>query len=274
MGSAHFYDQVFPVLSLMPVWALLVICWLLQKGELCPGQRSRIQGELITLWTVLGVGLMMGMEAVVSGGLLVLGALGVVYGVLLSIWQSKLPGKRSIPDKAIYGALAPLGLFAVGVLWTYGSLVPLLMMMASGTALAHLLIVKARHRLQAFNLLLPVFGVVVAIVSLLVIAVMAALNSAEAMNEVLINDMLWYIGFPGGGAVSVAGAAVLTARQQPYPVGGGHFPAVCLPGIGHRCFQPVVEPSVLSKSQAGVSAPACGQPLHLCWPDQLSVTGL
>ena len=195
MGSAHFYDQVFPVLSLMPVWALLVICWLLQKGELCPGQRSRIQGELITLWTVLGVGLMMGMEASVSGGLLVLGALGVVYGVLLSVWQSKLPGKRSIPDKAIYGALAPLGLFAVGVLWSYGSLVPLLMMMASGTALAHLLIVKARHRLQAFNLLLPVFGVVVAIVSLLVIAVMAGLINGEAIDEVLIKDMIWYIGF-------------------------------------------------------------------------------
>lgn len=195
LRSENFYDQVFPVLSLMPVWALLVICWILHKGQLCPGQRSRIQGELITLWTVLFVGLMMGFESLVPGWVMVLGAIGGGYGLLLSIWQSKLPGKRSIPDKAIFGALVPLGLFALGVLVSYGSVMPVLMMMVAGTAFCHLIIVKARHRLEAFNLLLPTFGVVIAILCLFIVAIIAALSDPQEVTSQLISDLLWYIGF-------------------------------------------------------------------------------
>jgi len=194
-----FYNMVFPVLSLMPIWALVIICLLLKKGELCPGQRSRFQGELITIWTILFVALMMGVESAIAGWILIIGALGAGYGVLLSIWQGKLPGKRSIPDKAIYFALAPLGIFSIGVLCSQANAFAILPMIITGTVLAHLLLVKAKSRLQAFNKILPFIGVAAVLVSLIVVMTLIGFGTNEALSAEQINDFMWFIGILIGG---------------------------------------------------------------------------
>jgi hypothetical protein len=194
--------MVFPVLSLMPVWALVIICLLLKKGQLCPGQRSRFQGELITVWTILFVALMMGVESAIAGWILIVGALGSAYGVLLSIWQGKLPGKRSIPDKAIYFSLVPLSIFGFGVLCSQPSAFAVLPMIITGTVLAHLLLVKAKSRLQAFNKILPFVGVAAVLVSLIVVMIMLASGSEVNLTNEQLNDFMWFIG------ILVAGIAL------------------------------------------------------------------
>lgn len=199
MVADNFYNMVFPVLSLMPIWALAIICFLLKNGELCPGQRSRFQGELITIWTILFVAIMMGFESTTAVWILVIGIIGGAYGVLLSIWQGKLPGKRSIPDKAIYFSLIPLTIFALGVLFSQQTPFSLLPMIVAGSVLAHLLLVKAKHRFQAFNKILPMIGVIAAVISLAVVMILLMSNGDAPLSNSQVKDFLWFIGFLLGG---------------------------------------------------------------------------
>ena len=195
MVDTSFYNIVFPVLALMPFCALAIICCILKYGQLCPGQHSRIQSELITVWTIMFVAIMMGAESTISTWILVVGGIGGGYGILLSIWQGKLPNKKAIPDKAIYFSMLPLSIFSLGVLFSQTTPFIVLPMLIAGSALAHLLLVKAKHRLQAFNKILPVTGVVASIVSLLWLSLLIAGGSEAMLSEDVVNNLCWFIGF-------------------------------------------------------------------------------
>jgi len=190
-----FYNVVFPILSLMPFCALAIICIILKYGQLCPGQHSRIQGELITLWTVLFVAIMIGAETTTSTWVLVIGGLGGVYGILLSIWQGKLPNKRAIPDKAIYASLVPIGLYSMAVIAQQPSWFVLLPMLITGGVLANLLLVKARHRLEAFNRLLPFSGIFFTMLSLVIVSLLIYVGGEALFNSDMQRDMMWALGF-------------------------------------------------------------------------------
>lgn len=195
MIDISFYNVVVPILALAPLFALSIICLILKKGQLCPGQHSRIQGELITIWTILFVSIMMAAETALSSWFMAVGIAGGVYGIFLSIWQGKLPNKRAIPDKAIYGALWPLSIYGIGVLLMQQSLFVLLSMIVTGAIIAQLLLIKARHRLQAFNRLLPIIGVVASVVSLIVLAVLLVTNGNEQIIEQVSSQLYWFFGF-------------------------------------------------------------------------------
>lgn len=195
MIETSFYNIVVPILGLAPFFALSIICLILKYGQLCPGQHSRIQGELITIWTVLIVSMMMAAETNLPMPVLVIGAIGGAYGILLSIWQGKLPNKRAIPDNAIYGALLPLGIYAVGVLMNQASVFIILPMIVTGAILAQLILVKAKHRLEAFNKILPVMGVIVSVISLAILAFLLITLADAALLDVVINKLYWFFGF-------------------------------------------------------------------------------
>jgi len=175
--------------------ALSIICLILKYGQLCPGQHSRIQGELITIWTVLFVSMMMAVETDLPVSILVIGAIGGVYGILLSIWQGKLPNKRAIPDKAIYGSLVPIAIYAAGVLLNQESLFIIFPMLVTGAILAQLILVKAKHRLEAFNKLLPVVGVSLSVISLCVLGFELATLNDPALLETVLSQVYWYFTF-------------------------------------------------------------------------------
>lgn len=195
MIETSFYNIVVPILGLAPVFSLAIICLILKYGQLCPGQHSRIQGELITIWTVLFVSIMMAFETQLPLFVLIVGVIGGVYGMLLSIWQGKLPNKRAIPDAAIYGALFPLGIYAVGVLYYQQSLFIVLPTIVTGSVLAQLLLVKAKHRLDAFNRLLPAIGVVMSVISLGVLAYLLVSQPDMSVLEAVLNNVYWFFGF-------------------------------------------------------------------------------
>jgi len=193
--ETSFYNIVVPILGLAPVFSLAIICLILKYGQLCPGQHSRIQGELITIWTVVFVSIMMAVETQLPLFVLIVGVIGGVYGMLLSIWQGKLPNKRAIPDAAIYGALFPLGIYAVGVLYHQQNFFIILPTIVTGSVLAQLLLVKAKHRLEAFNRILPAVGVAISVISLGILAYLLLSQPDMAILEFLLNNLYWFFGF-------------------------------------------------------------------------------
>lgn len=199
MVDISFYNIVVPILAISPFVSLAIICLILKKGQLCPGQHSRIQGELITIWTVVFVSLMMAAETHLSSWIIAIGVIGGIYGILLSIWQGKLPNKRAIPDKAIYGALVPVGIYALGVLIYQANLFVLLPVVITGCVLAQLLLVKAKHRLEAFNRLLPMIGVIASVVSLVILAWLLGTNDSAEIFSQITPELYWFFGFLTGG---------------------------------------------------------------------------
>lgn len=180
----NFYQQIFPLLVLMPVAAGLFLALVLSKGEVCPGQRKRITENMISIWSVLALGLMMGIEKYATTAILITGFTAVIIGILLNVMQSKLEGKRAIPSTWLR---LPISLSAVtGLLLLWQQQQPLLLLEAVllGAVFAHVALLRARHRLQAFNTILPIVGIAAGILLMLGLLLQAWLH---ATPEVLIS---------------------------------------------------------------------------------------
>jgi hypothetical protein len=61
--------------------------------------------------------------------------------------------------------------------------------------LAQLILVKAKHRLEAFNKILPVTGVIASVISLIILAfLLITLSDATLLDDVM-NKIYWFFGF-------------------------------------------------------------------------------
>ncbi|MGY3943401.1 hypothetical protein [Aeromonas tecta] len=182
---------LFPLTGLMALGALIALGLVLWRGDLCPGQRSRITTQLFSIWVITGLSLMLAIEAGIKGWLVWCGGAALILGIALSLVQSRLEGKRAIPATLLWLPAMPLALYGVGLLQYQGWLSGLLQMVLLGSAFAHLMLLRARHRLQAFNTLLPVAGLVAAIASLLWFVVLLLL--AEPAAPVLSALQPWIL---------------------------------------------------------------------------------
>ncbi|WP_349917810.1 hypothetical protein [Aeromonas veronii] len=182
---------LFPLTGLMALGALIALALVLWRGDLCPGQRSRITTQLFSVWVITGLSLMLAIEAGMSGWLIWSGGAALVLGIVLSLVQSRLEGKRAIPATLLWLPALPLALYGTGLLQLQGWVNGLLQMVLLGSAFAHLMLLRARHRLQAFNVLLPVAGLVAAIASLLWFV--ALMMMAEPATQVLSALQPWVL---------------------------------------------------------------------------------
>ncbi|WP_421282289.1 hypothetical protein [Aeromonas taiwanensis] len=185
---------LFPLTGLMALGALIALGIVLWRGDLCPGQRSRITTQIFSVWVITGLSLMLAVEARVTGWVLWSGGAALVLGIALSMAQSRLEGKRAISARLLWLPALPLALYGVGLLQIQGWLGGLLQMVLLGAAFAHLMLLRARHRLQAFNLLLPLAGLVAAILSLIWLAVLVAWQGSNAGLDALIPGVLTQAG--------------------------------------------------------------------------------
>lgn len=181
---------LFPLTGLMALGALIALGLVLWRGDLCPGQRSRITTQLFSVWVITGLSLMLAVEAKAAGWLIWSGAAALILGVVLSLAQSRLEGKRAIPATLFWLPAMPLLVYGIGLLQIQGWLGGLLQMVLLGAAFAHLMLLRARHRLQAFNTLLPLAGLVAAILSLLWLAVLVGWQGSSASLDELIPAVL------------------------------------------------------------------------------------
>ena len=89
---------LFSLTGLMALGALIALGIVLWRGDLCPGQRSRITNQLFSIWVITGLSLMLGIEAGVTGWLIWCGGAALILGIVLSLAQSRLEGKRAARD--------------------------------------------------------------------------------------------------------------------------------------------------------------------------------
>lgn len=185
---------LFPLTGLMALGALIALGLVLWRGDLCPGQRSRITTQLFSIWVITGLSLMLAMEAGMKGWLIWCGGAAMILGIVLSLAQSRLEGKRAIPSSLLWLPAMPLALYGLGLLQIQGWLSGALQMVLLGSAFAHLMLLRARHRLQAFNTLLPMAGLIAAILSLIWLAVLVGWQGHGASLDALIPGVLTQAG--------------------------------------------------------------------------------
>ncbi|MDP5291104.1 hypothetical protein Q9290_02165 [Oceanimonas sp. CHS3-5] len=196
--------RLFAPLALSAVAALALLVWVLKNGDLCPGQRRRISDGAISVWAVFGLALMLGVEAGVPVIMLWLGGATLVVGLGTVLYQARMQGKRSLDVSWHYPALVLALLYGALVGWRMGPGWALLAAGAGGCVFAHLIMVRAKHRLQAFNVLLPLAGSAFGVLWLLSLAVRAAgVNEAgleplimpfvQVSAAVLIGALVWFL---------------------------------------------------------------------------------
>ncbi|GHA22212.1 hypothetical protein [Oceanisphaera arctica] len=174
--------RLFAPLALTAIAALGLLLWVLRNGDLCPGQRRRISDGLLSTWAVFGLALMLGVEAAVPAPLLWLGGLALSAGLGSVLYQARLQGKRSLPLSWHTPALALAVLYGIWIMTIMGP-AALLAAGAGGCVFAHLIMVRAKHRLQAFNTLLPLVGIASAVGWLLLLLVQAMVASSAAQAD-------------------------------------------------------------------------------------------
>lgn len=169
---------LYAPLALTAVVALCLLLWVLAKGDLCPGQRRRISDGLLSGWAVFGLAVMLGADAASVSWVTLLGGVSFVVGVAALLYQGRLAGKRSLSlSWHVPGLLLAL-LYGVFVVISHGPTL-LLAGAAGGSIFAHLIMVRAKHRLTAFNTLLPLVGIAFAIGWLLLLVIQAYLVDAQ-----------------------------------------------------------------------------------------------
>lgn len=175
--------RMFAPLALTAITALALLIWVLRNGDLCPGQRRRIGDGVLSVWAVFGLALMLGIEAGVPTVQLALGGAALICGLGVVLYQARLQGKRSLPLSWHYPALVLAVLCGVWLTGRMG-MAALLAAGAGGCVFAHLIMVRAKHRLQAFNTLLPLAGVAFAAGWLLVLLGQAVVEQHVSQRDI------------------------------------------------------------------------------------------
>lgn len=185
---------LFPLTGLMALGALIALGIVLWRGDICPGQRSRISQQLFSIWVITALSLMLAVEAKAASWLIWSGGVALVLGVGLSLAQSRLEGKRSVPSTLLWLPALPLAVYGFGLLQLQGWVSGLLQMAMLGAAFAHLMLLRARHRLKAFNTLLPLAGLAGAMASLIWLAVLVGWQGSSAGLDPLIPGVVTQAG--------------------------------------------------------------------------------
>lgn len=177
--------RLFAPLALTAIGALAVLLLVLLKGDLCPGQRRRISDGLMSVWAVLGLSLMLAVEAQVPELMLWWGGLTLLFGIGVLVYQARLEGKRSLSLQWQIPALVLAAGLGVWILVRVGP-TSVFMLGAGGCVFGHLIMVRAKHRLQAFNLLLPLAGVCFSLAFVLMLLGQAGWQGDAAQVESLV----------------------------------------------------------------------------------------
>ena len=176
---------------MMPIAAACFLALVLTKGEVCPGQRKRITENMISVWAVLALGLMIGVEVYATTLTLVIGGMAVFIGIMQNLIQSRLQGKRSIPSTWLRLPIALAVITGLLVLWQQQQALLLLEAVLLGAAFAHVILLRAKHRLQAFNVILPVVGIASSVLLMVGLLVVASMH-ADSSNMMVIQEFVIY----------------------------------------------------------------------------------
>ncbi len=168
-------QQLLAVFAPMLLGAQLILTLILIKGDICPGQRGRIH-KILPAIAILWL-------AVAS---LKIQAMMVVFAIAYFYSQVQTKKTRDQGPMWVMYLANGLALAYVGILVAEqqsiaAGLNVLVQVLLLGALFAHLLLTIARTRLQAFHRILPVSGVVAAMLMSLAILLKASGLSDEAL---------------------------------------------------------------------------------------------
>lgn len=168
-------QQLLAVFAPMLLGAQLILTLILIKGDICPGQRGRIH-KILPAIAILWL-------AVAS---LKIQAMMVVFAIAYFYSQVQTKKTRDQGPMWVMYLANGLALAYVGIVVTEqqsiaAGLNVLVQVLLLGALFAHLLLTIARTRLQAFHRILPVSGVVAAMLMSLAILLKASGLGDEAL---------------------------------------------------------------------------------------------
>ncbi|KXF81812.1 hypothetical protein [Enterovibrio coralii] len=172
--------------------AQLVLTLVLLKGDICPGQRGRL--HKVFWFLVAGWGVITPIYPFAALPFISLG----IFSLRSKTGKTKLSGP--IPVLHLSNAFGVLALVvAMAQSGLALSLLMVLQVVLVGAATAHVLLIRARSRLQAFHRILPVAGLVSAMLMAAVLAVFGSANVTGAviqyivgcMGLVLVGTLIW-----------------------------------------------------------------------------------
>ncbi|WP_407330486.1 hypothetical protein [Enterovibrio sp. 27052020O] len=198
------YEVLSSVVMSGALGAQCVLTLVLLKGDICPGQRGRLHKAfwyLVAAWA-----LVIPFSPFATLPFIALG----IFSLRSKSGKTRLSGPIPVLHLANgFGALAVL-LAA----WQQGVSVGTLMLsqvVLVGAITSHCLLVRARSRLQAFHRILPVAGIVAAMLMAVIIA-MASTSLPEASANALVTSVLTSLGLV---LLGVMVWAVHLLRQTP-----------------------------------------------------------
>ena len=159
------YQSLAIILPQACAFSFLLLMLILCKGQICSGQRSRLHLQFGSLWSLSSLGLV---SMIASGtpslAAIILLSLSVIAGWILSIKALRLEGKRIF--KRAYWWLSGAPLLVVVGLMSVVHYPALLASFIAALAITHWVMLKAAHRLNSFDRLLPLTALVFFILSL------------------------------------------------------------------------------------------------------------
>lgn len=171
-------QQLLAVFAPMLLGAQLILTMILIKGDICPGQRGRIHKILPTL-----VVLWLAVASLRIEAMMVVFAIAYFY-TQVQTKKTRDQGPMWVMYMANGLALAYVAIEISAQASLAAGLSVLIEIFLLGTMLAHLLLTVARTRLQAFHRILPVSGIVAAMLMSLAILLKAWGLPAETLTAV------------------------------------------------------------------------------------------
>lgn len=170
--------QLLTLLPPMLLGAQLLLTLILVKGEICPGQRGRIHKVLPALAI-----LWLAVASVKIQSFLIVFALAYFYSQVQTK-KTREQGPLWVMYLANGLALAYVGILVSEQLSLAFSVYLFLLVPLLGASFAHLLLIIAKTRLQAFHRILPVVGVVSSMLVCVTILLKAYGFDAQQLTQV------------------------------------------------------------------------------------------
>lgn len=171
-------QQLLAVLSPMLLGAQLILTLILVKGDLCPGQRGRIHKMLPTIAL-----LWLAVSSLRIEAMMIVFAIAYFYSQVQTK-KTRVQGPMWVMYLANGLALAYVAIEIGNQPSLAASLNTLVAIFLLGAVLAHLLLTIARTRLQAFHRILPVTGIVAAMLMSLTILLQAYTMDPQTLTQV------------------------------------------------------------------------------------------
>lgn len=173
-------ESLLFTLAPMLLGAQMVLILVLEKGDICPGQRGRIHKLLPALGVLwLAVSLHHISAFIISAG---------IFTFFSKVQTGKTRAKGPLWILYLTTLLALLFVFTQGMfpLSTSVMFAWIGFTLLMGSSFAHLLLKLARSRLEAFHTILPIIGFLAGILLALVVAWRAMSFSEEALTAIQV----------------------------------------------------------------------------------------